>query len=281
MQHPSRELTDLNLDVLLEILGYLDLKSLVTVAQTCPGLRDAAYTPQLWKHCTINVPTGYSLTELTAKSLCDRKINHLRLLVEPVDQVHHEIQTASLANCFKYVAVESLHLVQEPFLIYPITLPNSIDTVLSLDQTLKMDLWRFIFNPEDYKQLLWSVLNSVTLLEKLKLTMAISSNYIADKSQQEGSEDVCFEFYDSWENFDYFALVLRCLPQLKDFDLIEDVCDQLFQSEMYVNPTKKIEPTNKYLSLERLSVRHQTQFTLRHIPDHFSNLKHLYLRVRH
>ena len=276
MQHPSRELTDLNLDVLLEILGYLDLKSLVSVAQTCCGLRDAAYTPQLWKHCTINVPTGYSLTELTAKSLCDRKINHFRLLGEPDSQHQHEIQTASLANCFKYVAVESLHLVQEPFLTYHITLPSSINTVTSLDLTFKIDIWRFLFNPDDYKALLQSILTAVPHLKKLRLTVEIAS-YIVDKSQLDISEHASEEFYRSWSKFDYFALVFRCLPSLIDLELVE-FChiDMLYWSSDYIEPTKVIDPSTQYPYLQRLSTMFPTEVNiLPHIPKYFPNLKHL------
>ena len=77
----SISLDNLPADVLLELLTYLDIKSLVSLARTCRLLRDLAYNSRFWKNEVINLSTEplWIAEPSVCDSLVTRKLEILEL----------------------------------------------------------------------------------------------------------------------------------------------------------------------------------------------------------
>ena len=73
----AKHLLNLNSDVILEILSYLDEVTLRSVALTCKRLKTIAYSPRLWRDSAAIIDIGCNdggLTEQTADSYRERRI---------------------------------------------------------------------------------------------------------------------------------------------------------------------------------------------------------------
>ena len=76
------ELHNLPTDVLLQLLTYLDLTSLVSMARTCRLLRDLAYNSRFWKKQVINLSAEplWIAESLVCDSLVTRKLETLKVV---------------------------------------------------------------------------------------------------------------------------------------------------------------------------------------------------------
>ena len=80
----------LNVYVLLEILGYLDKGSLLSMAQTCKSVKSVAYHPSLWKDYLISYRAEDILTTKSALSFRGHRITSLSINLTPIQTSSNE-----------------------------------------------------------------------------------------------------------------------------------------------------------------------------------------------
>lgn len=74
--------TDLPQGVIVDIISYVDLKSLISVGSTCTAMKHLAYSAKLWRNqmVTLSPLSRENINELTAQSLIQRRLSTLRVI---------------------------------------------------------------------------------------------------------------------------------------------------------------------------------------------------------
>ena len=275
----AKHLLNLNSDVILEILSYLDEVTLTSVALTCKRLKTIAYSPRLWRDSAAIIDIGCSdggLTEQTADSYRERRITTAIVRLDGAEKV----DASEVAKILEVLAtrVETESLVfgnkrptykQTEFAYNPTgwisSLPKRFDSLRHLhiqDVLAEPD-----FLQCDYLNFLENALSQLVNLTQLNFTFFLTS------------EEPGLDAPPSAEKFmqlNYLEVILRSLPKLVDLSIAERI---IHQRSLKVPPTKKEIPEGiQYPNLKRFSISqavlNRKLLTIR-IPEIFPNLKHL------
>lgn len=273
----SLKLLDLNIDVQINILQYLEMSSLAKMAQVCTHLRDLIYSQkQVW----ANIIAALEYRDLKVEVALNMKQRGIRaLIINSHDECEDldtdlELLKSAIDNCSKVIDPKVLIISQ-----MRISLENTVFVFAAQFQSLKCLVLHNDFEddngfcPEVTEEGLLSIFKAMPHLQQLHM-------YIRDSFT---------------EQVDVFQIACRWLPALKDLELIYikvgdpflDVnfpCDNLERLAM-VLPSDKIMANYLGGSLKVIDSEPDPLYTSLEFQDstllckNFKNLKHLELTV--
>ena len=247
----ENQFATLNVYVLLEILGYLDKGSLLSMAQTCKSVKSVVYHPSLWKDYRISYKAEDKLTMESALSFKERRITSLSIKLTPIQTCSKETHGESgltrvkknwQNNCKLLASTSQIEKVsldigtcnQKSFLRFPnefnsLTSFEFSDFVPSSEENVKLSL-------ENIER----ILQSLARLRTLKCSFHGANYYNSGGyGWQRNPELSC--------GSSYLGVILRSLPLLEDLSIQETGCS--------VN--KRVSNGLKYPNLRRLCLNRE------------------------
>ena len=265
---------ELHEDVMIEIFRHLDIKSLVCVALTCKKLKLVAYTPSLWKNCVVSLHT-FELKKYVADSFNMRQIGIVFIKLETAVVnvwnnifIQPNLDRLASADCIKFLTINHLPrddvLRTRPTLFFP-TRFHSL-TCLILKENIKEQE----FMTYDYLCLLEAAFKALINLSQLQFEFVIAPTF-RDRLPSAA-------FVERFTKFNYFSLILKCLPLLADLQIYVEyehahVRDELPPTDNIFSNDQEIRPTLKRLSISQAIL--DSHIGGMQIPKLFPNLKHL------
>ena len=247
----ENQFATLNVYLLLEILGYLDKGSLLSMAQTCKSVKSVAYHPSLWKDYLISYRAEDKLTTKSALSFKERRITSLSINLTPIQTSSNETDGESALtrvkknlqrNCKLLASISQIEKMsldirtckQKIFICFP----NEFKSLTSFEFS--------DFIPSSKENVQVSLKNIELILQSLAWLRTLECSFHgADYYPSYGS---------SWQRnpelshgSSYLDVILRSLPLLEDLSIQETCCS--------VN--KRVSNDLKYPNLRRLCLNRE------------------------